>query len=298
MMKKCLFTGCGVAIVTPMNADGSVNYAMLDQLLEFQIAGGTDAIIICGTTGESATLTHEEHCAVIRHTVETVDHRIPVIAGSGSNDTSYAIALSQEAEKMGVDGLLVVTPYYNKTSQAGLVSHYTAIADQVNIPIIVYNVPSRTGCAFKPETYVQLAGHPNIVGIKEANGDISSVAKTLSLCGDQLAVYSGNDDQTLAMMALGGKGVISVLANICPKQMHDLTDKFFAGDLQGAQKLQLDLLDLMDAMFMDVNPIPVKEALNLMGYECGACRLPLVALSDENRKKLTAVMQKHGLLRV
>ncbi|HIS69334.1 MAG TPA: 4-hydroxy-tetrahydrodipicolinate synthase [Candidatus Gallacutalibacter stercoravium] len=297
-MKKCLFTGCGVAIVTPMNADGSVNYAMLDQLLEFQIAGGTDAIIICGTTGESATLTHEEHCAVIRHTVETVDHRIPVIAGSGSNDTSYAIALSQEAEKMGVDGLLVVTPYYNKTSQAGLVSHYTAIADQVNIPIIVYNVPSRTGCAFKPETYVQLAGHPNIVGIKEANGDISSVAKTLSLCGDQLAVYSGNDDQTLAMMALGGKGVISVLANICPKQMHDLTDKFFAGDLQGAQKLQLDLLDLMDAMFMDVNPIPVKEALNLMGYECGACRLPLVALSDENRKKLTAVMQKHGLLRV
>ena len=287
-----------MAIVTPMNADGSVNYAMLDQLLEFQIAGGTDAIIICGTTGESATLTHEEHCAVIRHTVETVDHRIPVIAGSGSNDTSYAIALSQEAEKMGVDGLLVVTPYYNKTSQAGLVSHYTAIADQVNIPIIVYNVPSRTGCAFKPETYVQLAGHPNIVGIKEANGDISSVAKTLSLCGDQLAVYSGNDDQTLAMMALGGKGVISVLANICPKQMHDLTDKFFAGDLQGAQKLQLDLLDLMDAMFMDVNPIPVKEALNLMGYECGACRLPLVALSDENRKKLTAVMQKHGLLRV
>lgn len=297
-MKKCLFTGCGVAIVTPMNADGSVNYAMLDQLLEFQIAGGTDAIIICGTTGESATLTHEEHCAVIRHTVETVDHRIPVIAGSGSNDTSYAIALSQEAEKMGVDGLLVVTPYYNKTSQAGLVSHYTAIADQVNIPIIVYNVPSRTGCAFKPETYVQLAGHPNIVGIKEANGDISSVAKTLSLCGDQLAVYSGNDDQTLAMMALGGKGVISVLANICPKQMHELTDKFFAGDLLGAQKLQLDLLDLMDAMFMDVNPIPVKEALNLMGYECGACRLPLVALSDENRKKLTAVMQKHGLLRV
>lgn len=297
-MKKRLFTGCGVAIVTPMNADGSVNYAMLDQLLEFQIAGGTDAIIICGTTGESATLTHEEHCAVIRHTVETVDHRIPVIAGSGSNDTSYAIALSQEAEKMGVDGLLVVTPYYNKTSQAGLVSHYTAIADQVNIPIIVYNVPSRTGCAFKPETYVQLAGHPNIVGIKEANGDISSVAKTLSLCGDQLAVYSGNDDQTLAMMALGGKGVISVLANICPKQMHELTDKFFAGDLQGAQKLQLDLLDLMDAMFMDVNPIPVKEALNLMGYECGACRLPLVALSDENRKKLTAVMQKHGLLRV
>ncbi len=297
-MKKCLFTGCGVAIVTPMNADGSVNYTMLDQLLEFQIAGGTDAIIICGTTGESATLTHEEHCAVIRHTVETVDHRIPVIAGSGSNDTSYAIALSQEAEKMGVDGLLVVTPYYNKTSQAGLVSHYTAIADQVNIPIIVYNVPSRTGCAFKPETYVQLAGHPNIVGIKEANGDISSVAKTLSLCGDQLAVYSGNDDQTLAMMALGGKGVISVLANICPKQMHELTDKFFAGDLQGAQKLQLDLLDLMDAMFMDVNPIPVKEALNLMGYECGACRLPLVALSDENRKKLTAVMQKHGLLRV
>ena len=212
-----------MAIVTPMNADGSVNYAMLDQLLEFKIAGGTDAIIICGTTGESATLTHEEHCAVIRHTVETVDHRIPVIAGSGSNDTSYAIALSQEAEKMGVDGLLVVTPYYNKTSQAGLVSHYTAIADQVNIPIIVYNVPSAPDCAFKPETYVQLAGHPNIVGIKEANGDISSVAKTLSLCGDQLAVYSGNDDQTLAMMALGGKGVISVLANICPKQMHDLT---------------------------------------------------------------------------
>lgn len=295
-MKKTVFTGSGVALITPMNPDGSVNYSVLDELIEFQIANGTDAIITCGTTGESATLDHEEHCAVIKHTIEKVAGRIPVIAGSGSNDTAYAISLSQEAEKMGADALLVVTPYYNKTSQAGLIRHYNMIADSVKIPVIVYNVPSRTGCAIKPETYFELGKNKNIVAVKEANGDIAAITKTFALCGDSLDIYSGNDDQTAAILALGGKGIISVFANICPKEMHELTAKFFAGDLKGCVEMQLHYLELMDALFMDVNPIPVKEAANLMGYSCGECRMPLTAMGEKAQAQLKSVMQKYGII--
>lgn len=296
-MKKTIFTGSGVAIVTPMNEDGSVNYDVLSQLIEFQIANGTDAIITCGTTGESATLSHEEHCQVIQFTIDKVAGRVPVIAGAGSNETAYAVKLSKEAERMGADALLVVTPYYNKTSQAGLVCHYNAIADSVSIPIMVYNVPSRTGCAIKPDTYAQLAKHPNIVAVKEANGDLPAIVKTMSLCGDELAIYSGNDDQIVPIMALGGKGVISVVANICPKETHELTAKMLSGDTAGAAKMQIAYMELIEAMFMDVNPIPVKEALNLMGYSCGECRLPLVSLSEGNHEKLKNIMTKYGLMK-
>lgn len=296
-MKKTIFTGSGVAIITPMNADGSVNYDVLGELIDFQIENGTDAIITCGTTGESATLSHEEHCQVIQFTIDKVAGRVPVIAGAGSNETAYAVELSKEAERMGADALLVVTPYYNKTSQAGLIRHYNTIADSVSLPIMLYNVPSRTGCAIKPETYAELAKHPNIVAVKEANGDIASVAKTLSLCGDALAVYSGNDDQIVPLMALGGKGVISVVANICPKETHEITAKMLAGDTAGAAKLQIAYTELIEAMFMDVNPIPVKEALNLMGYACGECRLPLVAMSEQNHEKLRNIMGKYGLVK-
>ena len=296
-MKKTIFTGSGVAIVTPMNTDGSVNYDMLGQLIEFQIANGTDAIITCGTTGESATLSHEEHCKVIQFTIDKTAGRVPVIAGAGSNETSYAVELSQEAERMGADALLVVTPYYNKTSQAGLICHYNTIADSVSTPLIVYNVPSRTGCAIQPETYAQLAKHPNIVAVKEANGNLAAIAKTMSLCGDDLAIYSGNDDQIVPIMALGGKGVISVMANICPKETHELIAKMLSGDTAGAAKMQIAYTELMEAMFMDVNPIPVKEALNLMGYPCGKCRLPLVPLSEANQAKLKNIMIKYSLIK-
>ena len=295
-MKKTVFTGSGVAIITPMHSDGSVNYEVLKELIEFQIKNGTDSIISCGTTGESATLSHEEHCKVIQFTIDQVAGRIPVIAGAGSNETAYAVELSREAEKMGADALLVVTPYYNKTSQRGLVRHYNVVADSVNVPIILYNVPSRTGCNIQPETYVELAKHENIVAVKEANGNISSVAKTLALCRDQLDVYSGNDDQVAAIMALGGKGVISVLANICPKEVHEMAQKILDGDVAGGVKMQLDYMKLADAMFMDVNPIPVKEAANLMGYQCGECRLPLVSMSGDMQERLKKVMQEYHLI--
>lgn len=296
-MKKLVFTGAGVAIVTPMNANGSVNYDALGKLIEFQIENGTDAIITCGTTGESSTLNHEEHCAVIRYTIEKVNGRIPVIAGSGSNDTAYAVELSLEAQKMGADALLMVTPYYNKTSQAGLVRHYEYVADRVSLPIILYNVPSRTGCNIKPETYKELSKHPNIVATKEANGDISSMAKTLALCGDELYMYSGNDDQTLPMLSLGAKGVISVFSNICPKEMHDITAKFFAGDIEGSRKMFLEYLELMDILFCDVNPIPVKEAMNLLKMNCGPCRMPLADLSESARAALEKSLVKYGLIK-
>ena len=295
-MKKTVFTGSGVAIITPMHSDGSVNYEVLKELIEFQIKNGTDAIISCGTTGESATLSHKEHCKVIQFTIDQVAGRIPVIAGAGSNETAYAVELSREAEKMGADALLVVTPYYNKTSQRGLVRHYNVVADSVNVPIILYNVPSRTGCNIQPETYVELAKHENIVAVKEANGNISAVAKTLALCGDQLDVYSGNNDQIAAIMALGGKGVISVLANICPKEVHEMTQKILDGDVAGGVKMQLDYMKLADAMFMDVNPIPVKEAANLMGYQCGECRLPLVSMNGDMQERLKKVMQEYHLI--
>lgn len=295
-MKKEIFTGSGVAIITPMHKDGSVNFAQLEKLIEFQIENGTDAIISCGTTGESATLSHEEHCQVLQFTIDKVNGRIPVIAGTGSNDTAYAVLLSKEAEKMGADALLVVTPYYNKASQEGLVKHYFTVADSVSLPIILYNIPSRTGCLIKPETYVQLIQHPNIVATKEATGDISHIAKVIALCGNRLTVYSGNDDQTLPIMALGGKGVISVIANICPQLSHDMCATYLQGDSETARKLFLENLELMNTMFIDVNPIAIKEAANLMGFDCGSCRLPLCDLNEQNKAKLTAVMQQYGLI--
>ena len=295
-MKKCIFEGCATAIVTPMHPDGSVNEARFKELVEEQIKGGIDALVVCGTTGESAVLNHEEHIRVIQLAVQQNAGRIPIIAGTGSNDTSYAVELSKDALSLGADALLMVTPYYNKTSQNGLITHYNYIADRVDAPIIVYNVPSRTGVNIKPETYLELSKHPNIVAAKEANGDISSVLKTISLCGDNLAIYSGNDDQTVPMMALGAKGVISVISNILPTEFHNLTAACLAGDFKKATEMSVKYSDLMDYMFIDINPIPVKEAMNLMGMELGECRLPLVGLSDKNREILKAELAKHGLL--
>jgi len=295
-MKKCIFEGCATAIVTPMNSDGSVNEQRFKELVEEQITSGIDALVVCGTTGESAVLTHEEHVRVIELAVEQNKGRVPIIAGTGSNDTAYAVKLSKEAIELGADALLMVTPYYNKTSQAGLIAHYNYVADRVDAPIIVYNVPSRTGVNIKPETYLELSKHKNIVAVKEANGDISSVLKTISLCGDNLAVYSGNDDQTVPMMALGAKGVISVISNILPREYHDLTAACLAGDFKKATEMSVKYSDLMDYMFIDVNPIPVKEAMNLMGMGMGECRLHLVGLSAKNRETLKAELAKHGLL--
>ncbi|QEY34080.1 4-hydroxy-tetrahydrodipicolinate synthase [Caproiciproducens galactitolivorans] len=296
-MKKLIFEGSGVALVTPMKDDGSVDYEVLDELIEFHIANGTDAIIACGTTGECAVLSHDEHCDVVKFIIDKVNKRIPVIASSGSNDTRYALELSRSMQELGADGLLMVTPYYNKTSQAGLVKHYTYIADRVDLPIIVYNVPSRTGCNIKPETYLELSKHPNINATKEANGDISSVARTIALCEDNLHVYSGNDDQTLPMLALGGKGVISVLANILPGVMHKLCADYFAGNIASSRDAFLKNIELMQAMFMDVNPIPVKAAMKILGFKSGDCRLPLTVMSDEALLKLTAIMKKYNLVK-
>ena len=294
-MKKTIFTGSGVAIVTPMNADGSVNYAKYRELIEWQIQNGTDAIIACGTTGESSTLTHEEHIKVIRTAVEQTAGRIPVISGTGSNDTAYCIELSQEAERLGADALLLVTPYYNKTSQRGLVAHYTAVADAVNLPILLYNVPSRTGVDIKPETIATLSKHPRIVAVKEANGNISAAAQVAALC--DIDIYSGNDDQIVPLLSLGGKGVISVMANIEPRRTHDIVAKWFAGDVEGSRALQLELLELANAMFMDVNPIPVKEAMNRMGWDVGECRLPLYGMDSASKDKLAAVLKKYHLVK-
>lgn len=296
-MKKLIFKGSGVALVTPMKDDGSVDYDVLGELIDFHIANGTDSIIACGTTGECAVLSHDEHCEAVKFMIDRVNKRIPVIASSGSNDTRYALELSRSMQEIGADGLLMVTPYYNKTSQAGLVKHYTYIADRVDVPIIVYNVPSRTGCNIKPETYLELSKHPNINATKEANGDISSVAKTISLCGENLHVYSGNDDQTLPMLALGGKGVISVLANILPGVMHKLCADYFAGDIASSRDAFLKNIELMEAMFMDVNPIPIKAAMKMLGFKSGDCRLPLTEMSSEALAKLTALLKKYELLK-
>ncbi len=296
MKKTTVFTGAGVAIVTPMNADGSVNYEKYRELIEFQIQNGTDAIITCGTTGESSTLNHEEHIAVMRTAIEQTKGRIPVIAGTGSNDTHYCIELSAEAKALGADALLLVTPYYNKTSQRGLIVHYNSIADAMKMPVILYNVPSRTGVDIKPETYLALSANPYIVGIKEANGNISAIAKTAELCGDSMDMYSGNDDQIVPVLSLGGKGIISVLSNVMPRQTSDICARWFAGDVKGSCALQLELLDLANALFMDVNPIPVKEAMNLMGMNVGGCRLPLYAMDDASREKLAAVLRHYGLI--
>lgn len=296
MTKKRIFTGAGVAIVTPMNADGSVNYEAMGQLIEQQVTGGTDAIIVCGTTGESSTLTDEEHRRVIQFTVAQVNHRIPVVAGTGSNDTSYCLELSQEAEKMGVDGLLLVTPYYNKCSQKGLIRHYLTVADAVDLPMILYSVASRTGVNILPETLKELSKHPNIVAVKEASGSISQVAKIRHLCGDDLDVYSGNDDQIVPLLSLGGIGVISVLSNLMPKETHDICQLYFDGKVQESAALQLKLLDLINNLFADVNPIPVKEALNMMGFPAGPCRMPLCEMDDGPQEKLRASMAAVGLL--
>ena len=295
-MKKVLFTGAGIAIITPFDADNKVNFKKLGEIIDYQIENGTDAIIICGTTGEGATLDHEEHTEAIRFTVQHTAGRIPVIAGTGSNDTNYAVKLSNEAEKAGVDGLLMVTPYYNKTSQEGLIRHYTYIAERVSTPIILYNVPSRTGLNILPETYKELSKLERIVATKEANGDISQVAATASLCGDDLTIYSGNDDEITAIMSLGGKGVISVLSHVAPRVAHDIAASYLEGDPARSAKLQLEWYDLCKALFLDVNPIPVKEAMNMMGWDVGECRLPLCPMSAAKREQLRAILAKHGLV--
>lgn len=292
-----VFKGAGVAIITPFHEDGSVNYEKFTEIIEEQIAGGTDAIIVCGTTGEAATLTHEEHLDVIRHCVEVVKGRIPVVAGTGSNCTETAVYLSQEAEKIGADALLVVTPYYNKATQNGLFAHFKTVADSVKLPIILYNVPSRTGCNIQPQTLVRLCNEvSNIVGVKEASGNISQVAKIMSLANGKIDLYSGNDDQIVPFLSLGGKGVISVLSNVAPKQTHDICQKYFDGDVEGSMKEQLRAIELIDALFCEVNPIPVKTALNLMGKEVGPLHMPLSPMEPQNVEKLQNAMKAYGIL--
>ncbi|MCC8126952.1 MAG: 4-hydroxy-tetrahydrodipicolinate synthase [Clostridiales bacterium] len=292
-----IFKGAGVALVTPFHEDGSVNYDKLKELLEEQIAGGTDAIVICGTTGESATMSHEEHLDVIRYTCEVVNKRIPVIAGTGSNSTAEAIHLSVGAEKVGADGLLLVTPYYNKATQNGLIRHYTEIANKVSLPIILYHVPSRTGVTMAPETIVTLCKNvPNIVGIKEASGNFSAIAKMMNLADGCVDLYSGNDDQIVPLLSLGGIGVISVLSNVAPRQTHDICESFLNGDAAKSAKMQLEAIPLINALFSEVNPIPVKAAMNMMGKEVGPLRLPLTEMEEKNQEKLRAAMQSYGIL--
>ena len=293
-MKKRIFTGAATALITPMNSDGSVNFEGLKTLVENQIKGGIDALVICGTTGEKSTLRYDEHVKVIEIASAAADKRVPIIAGTGSNDTVYSVELCADAEKAGADEFLMVTPYYNKTSQRGLVAHYNYIADRVNKPIILYNVPSRTGVAIKPETYKELSKHENIVAVKEANGDLSSVAQTKYLCGDDLDIYSGNDDQTVPIMSLGGIGVISVLSNFAPKQMHELCMTYLNGETDKASKLQIKYTGLMNALFSDVNPIPVKEAMNILGFNAGPCRLPLYPMTESAKNNLKEKLKECG----
>ena len=291
-----IFKGAGVAIITPMNDNGDIYYPRLAEILEDQIARGTDSIIICGTTGEASTLTHEEHLEAIRFTVEQVKGRIPVVAGTGSNCTETAIYLSQEAEKSGADALLVVTPYYNKATQKGLIAHYTAIADSVKLPIIMYNVPGRTGCNILPETAAYLVEHvENIVGIKEATGNIGQVAKLMQLTDGKIELYSGNDDQIVPLLSLGGLGVISVLSNVAPKETHDIVAKWFEGDIKESLRLQMKALPLIEQLFSEVNPIPVKTAMNLMGWEAGPLRMPLGEMEEAHKEKLMAAMKEYGI---
>lgn len=292
-----IFKGAGVAIITPMKENLEVNYDKLDEILEEQIAGKTDSIIICGTTGESATLTEQEHMDVIKFTIERVNHRIPVIAGTGSNSTATAVQLSKEAAAAGAEGLLLVTPYYNKATQNGLIAHYTRIANEAKIPAVLYNVPSRTGCAIQPETVAHLIKNVEyITGIKEASGNIGNVAKIMHLCDGKIDLYSGNDDQIVPLLSLGGLGVISVLSNVVPKYVHDMVYKFFDGDVQGSCKMQLEALPLCDALFCEVNPIPVKAAMNLMGKECGPLRGPLTEIEPQHKELLKKAMQEFGIL--
>ena len=291
-----IFKGAGVAIVTPFTSDNQVDYEKLGELIDFQVENGTDCIIICGTTGEASTLTHEEHLDCIRYAVKKTAGRIPVVAGTGSNCTETAIYLSQEAEKAGADGLLLVTPYYNKATQKGLIKHFTAIANSVKLPIILYNVPSRTGCNILPETAVALAKNvENIVGIKEACGNISQIARLAALADGAIDIYSGNDDQIVPILSLGGIGVISVLSNVAPKQAHDIVAEYLAGNVEKSAKMQLDAIPLCDALFCEVNPIPVKAALNMMGFEVGGLRAPLTEMEPQNQEKLKKAMADYGI---
>ncbi|MGN0383508.1 MAG: 4-hydroxy-tetrahydrodipicolinate synthase [Eubacterium sp.] len=292
-----IFTGAGVALITPMDEKGNVNYEELGRILDDQIANGTDAVIICGTTGESSTLNDEEHIDCIRYAVERVNKRVPVVAGTGSNCTKEAIDLSKEAEAAGADGLLMVTPYYNKATQGGLYKYYSDVAHEVKIPIIMYNVPSRTGCNIAPETAVKLAKEvENIVAIKEASGNISQVAKLAALADGCIDIYSGNDDMIVPVLSLGGKGVISVLSNVAPRNTHDLVAKYLAGDIEGSLKLQLEAHELIEALFCEVNPIPVKAAMNMMGWKAGTLRGPLTEMTDANKEKLKRAMENYGIL--
>lgn len=294
-MKDIIFKGAAVAIVTPFN-DNGINYDELKRLIDFNIDNGTNAIVITGTTGESSTLSDQEHKDAIKFTVDYVNKRIPVIAGTGSNDSEYALQLSQYAESVGVDGLLLVTPYYNKCTQKGLIEHFTYIADRVNTPIILYNVPSRTGVNIAPSTYLELSRHPRIVATKEASGDFSAILKIRALCGDNLHVYSGNDDQVVPLLSLGGLGVISVLSNVKPKETSEMCKLFFEGKVEESAKIQIENSDLIDALFIEVNPIPVKVALGLMGFEVGELRRPLCEMTETNYNTLKLVLERHHLI--
>lgn len=292
-----VFTGAGVAIVTPFHSNGDINFEKLEELIDFQCNHGTDSIIVCGTTGEAATLTEEERGLCVRRAVQFTRGRIPVIAGVGCNDTKMAIARAQEAEKAGADGLLAVTPYYNKATQRGLIVHYKAIAGETILPLILYNVPSRTGCNIAPETVATLVKEvDNIVGVKEASGNLSQVAKIMSLTDGNVEMYSGNDDQIVPILSLGGIGVISVLSNVAPRETHDICKKYLAGDIKGSVELQLKAIPLIESLFCEVNPIPVKQALNLMGFQVGGLRLPLTELEDKNTEKLAKAMRCFGIL--
>lgn len=295
-MKKLPFKGACVAIVTPFDETG-INFNELGRMIDAQIANHTDAICITGTTGETATLNDAEHKAAIKFTVEHVKGRIPVIAGTGSNDTAYAIQMSQYAEKVGADAVLLVTPYYNKCTQNGLVAHYFKIADSINLPVILYNVPGRTGVDIKPESYAKLCKHPRIVATKEANGDLTSILRTRKLCGDELAVYSGNDDQTVPILSLGGSGVISVLSNVAPYDTHMICQNYFDGKIEEAARMQIDYCDLIDALFCEVNPIPVKTAMGLLGWKVGKLRMPLSEIEPAHLEQVKAALKAHNLLK-
>lgn len=296
-MKNPIFTGAAVAIITPMNEDGSVNYEEFGRFIDFQIENGTDAIVVCGTTGESSTLKVVEHNEAIKWCVEYVNHRVPVIAGTGSNSTACAIEISKEACDAGADALLLVTPYYNKTSQRGLIAHYTAIHDATNLPIVLYNVPSRTGLNIAPETAYALSKLPRINGIKEASGSLEQIEKIHELCGDELNLWSGNDDQIYDLMERGGKGVISVLSNICPQETHDIVQKYLDGDKEGSKALMDKYMKLAKSMFVDVNPIPVKEAVSLIGFNAGPVRMPLIEMDEKNKAYVKETMEEYGLLK-
>ena len=291
-----IFKGSGVALVTPFK-NGEIDFAGFDRLVEYHVENGTDSIIVCGTTGESAAMNDKEHIACIEYVVKRVNGRIPVIAGAGSNDTRHGVALCKEAENCGADGLLLVTPYYNKATQKGLIKHYEMHADAVNIPIILYNVPSRTGVNIAVDTVYELSKHKNIVGIKEASGNISTVAQIAAKCGDDFAIYSGNDDMIVPILSLGGVGVISVVANIAPQQTHDLCEEYFKGNVEASRKLQLGMIELCDALFCEVNPIPVKTAMNILGFDMGELRMPLCEMAEKNEAYLKQALKNYGLLK-